>query len=156
MSVSVCPPAYLRNHVSTQPNESVPKITMNHTINLFFYTALSILIISNRNSSRLLFDKEKLRPYILFEKIHLHFSVEHGQPSKPALCQLYRHTFVPYVTRIPAARSYFGDAVIRYAMHFRFCRDDVMFPAVTGGQAQATLLRVTQQGAAPVRGRSRS
>jgi len=54
--------------VSTQPNESVPKITMNHTINLFFYTALSILIISNRNSSRLLFDEEKLRPYILFEK----------------------------------------------------------------------------------------
>jgi len=29
-------------------------------------------------------------------KIYLDFSIENGQPRKPALCQLYRHTFVPY------------------------------------------------------------
>jgi len=42
------------------------------------------LIISNRNSFRLLFDKKKLRPYILFAKkeIHLHFSIENGQFAK--------------------------------------------------------------------------
>ena len=39
----------------------------------------------------------KLLLYILFEKyIHLYLSVGNGQPWEPALCQLYRHTFVPY------------------------------------------------------------
>ena len=39
-------------------NESMPKIIMNNTINLlFFKTAISILIISNHNSLRVLFDK---------------------------------------------------------------------------------------------------
>ena len=38
-----------------------------------------------------------LRPYILFEKkIYLYFIIGNGQSRKPALCQLYRHTFVPY------------------------------------------------------------
>ena len=33
---------------------------------------------------------------MLFEKcIHI-FSTENAQPTEPALCQLYRHTFVPY------------------------------------------------------------
>jgi len=35
-------------------------------------------------------------PYILFEKIYLYFSIGNGQPTEPALCQLYRHTSVPY------------------------------------------------------------
>jgi len=34
----------------------VPKITLN-TINLFFLTAISVLVISNRNSFRVRFDK---------------------------------------------------------------------------------------------------
>jgi len=38
----------------------------------------------------------KLLPYILSEKIYLYFSIVNGQPVEPALCQLYRHTFVPY------------------------------------------------------------
>ena len=29
-------------------------------------------------------------------KIYLYFSIGNGQPRQPALCQLYRHTFVPY------------------------------------------------------------
>jgi len=28
--------------------------------------------------------------------LYLYFSTGNGQPTKPALCQLYRHTFVPY------------------------------------------------------------
>jgi len=38
-------------------NESVPKIVINNTINFFFYTAIGILPILNRNSFRVLFDK---------------------------------------------------------------------------------------------------
>ena len=37
-------------------NDSVPKIIINNTINLFL-TAISILLISNHNSFRVLFDK---------------------------------------------------------------------------------------------------
>jgi len=62
-------------------------------MNLFFIAAISIIRISNRNSFRVLFDK--MRPYILFEEIYLYFSFGNGQPREPALCQLYRHTFVP-------------------------------------------------------------
>jgi len=72
----------------------VPKIIINGTINLFLKTAMSFLLISNRNNFRVLFDK-KLLPYILL-KIYIYFSVEIGQPREPALCQLYRRIFVPY------------------------------------------------------------
>jgi len=40
--------------VGTTGNESVPKIIINDTINLFFF---SILVILNHNSYRVLFDK---------------------------------------------------------------------------------------------------
>ena len=32
------------------------------------------------------------------KEIYLYFSIgdENGQPKEPALCPLYRHTFVPY------------------------------------------------------------
>jgi len=49
---------------------------------------------ANRNIFRVLFDK------IVF--VHLKnililiFSIINGQPREPALCQLYRRTFVPY------------------------------------------------------------
>ena len=77
--------------------ESVPKIIINNTINLFLKTTISILLMSNRNSFSLI----KLLPYILFEKIYLYFSIENGQPREPAPCRLYRHTFVPYYTTLP-------------------------------------------------------
>ena len=38
-------------------NESVPKIIVNNTLNLLLKTAISILVISNRNSFRVLSDK---------------------------------------------------------------------------------------------------
>jgi len=37
-------------------NESVPKIIVNNKVNLFFKTANNILVISNHNSFRVLFD----------------------------------------------------------------------------------------------------
>jgi len=56
---------------------------VNNTTNLFVKTAITILVISNDNSFRVPFDK--------IDKIYLYFS-----PLEPALCQLYRHTFVAY------------------------------------------------------------
>jgi len=49
-------------------NERVPKIIINDTIIFFFETAISILLISNHNSFRVLFDKIASVGYILFEK----------------------------------------------------------------------------------------
>jgi len=66
-----------------------PKIVINDTINLFL-TAVGILVTSNHNNFRVVFDK--LLPYISREK----YITGNGQPREPALCQLYRHTFVPY------------------------------------------------------------
>jgi len=71
-------------------NESVPKIMINNTTNLFFKTAVSILQISSHNSFRVLFDKIAS----VFEKKYLYFSIGNGQSTEPELCQLYRHTFV--------------------------------------------------------------
>ena len=42
---------------TTTGNETVPKIIINNTINLFFETAIRILLISSHNSFRVLFDK---------------------------------------------------------------------------------------------------
>jgi len=52
------------------------------------------LLISNHNSFTVPFDKIALVCFI--RKIYLYFSVGDGQPREPALCQLYRHTFVPH------------------------------------------------------------
>ena len=38
----------------------------------------------------------KLLPRILFGKYIYILALEYGQHGEPALCQLYRHTFVPY------------------------------------------------------------
>ena len=82
--------------VGNEQNESVPKIITNNTMYayLFFKTTISILVISDHNSFRVLFfDKIASKHFI--SKIYLYFSIGNGQPSKPALCQLYRHTFIP-------------------------------------------------------------
>jgi len=42
---------------SEHGNERVPKIVINGKINLFFKTAISISLISNHNSFRVLFDE---------------------------------------------------------------------------------------------------
>ena len=46
---------------------------------------------------RVLFDK--IASVYFFWEICLHFSIGNGQPREPAMCQLYRHAFVPYTTR---------------------------------------------------------
>ena len=51
------------------------------------------MLISNHNSFRVLFDEIASA---FFWKIYSYFSIGNGQPSEPALCQLYRRTFVPY------------------------------------------------------------
>ena len=78
-------------------NESVPKIIINDTIKFLSETATSILVISNYNIFLVLFDKIAS---VYFFKIY--FSIENGQPSEPALCQLYRRTFVPYMSAVTA------------------------------------------------------
>jgi len=78
-------------------NESVPKIIINDAINLFFW---------NCNEH---FDNFK--PYqfpnavwynclrMFYLKLYLYFSIGNGQSREPALCQLYRQSFVPYELR---------------------------------------------------------
>jgi len=84
-------------------NNSVPTVMIYNIIKLFFKTALSILVISNHNSSRVLFDKTASVCSIW--KINLYFSIRNGQPKEPALCQLYRHSSVP----IPATLKSIGS-----------------------------------------------
>jgi len=69
-----------------------------------FKTAISILVISNHNTDncfRALFDKiAPVGADILYEKYIYILVLEFGQPRQPALCQLYRHTFVPYCYKV--------------------------------------------------------
>jgi len=58
----------------------VPKIIINDKIGLFFKTAIGILVISNRNSFRVLLDI-KLLPYILFEKYIYILVLEMASPG---------------------------------------------------------------------------
>ena len=62
---------------------------------LFLLTAISTLLISNCNSFQVLFDNIASVFYFIW-KIYLYSSIGNGQPREPALCELYRHTFVPY------------------------------------------------------------
>ena len=57
----------------------MPTIIVNDTISLFFKTAISILVISNRNSFRVLFDK--VLPYLLFEKYIFILALEVASPG---------------------------------------------------------------------------
>jgi len=54
------------------------------------------LRISYHNRFRVLCDKIASAYFIW--KIYLYFNIGNGQPREPALCQLYRHTFVPYTS----------------------------------------------------------
>jgi len=50
--------SYIRlSKLGISRDESMPKIVMNDTINLFFKTEISILVISNHKSFQVLFDK---------------------------------------------------------------------------------------------------
>jgi len=41
---------------------------------------------------------------VYLKNIYLYFGIGNGQPRKPALCQLYRHIFVPYLSWDAEAR----------------------------------------------------
>jgi len=71
-------------------NESVPKMIINDRTGLFFTNAVSIVVISNHNSFRVLFIK--IVSVYFISKIYYYFSIGNGQPMEPALCHLYRHT----------------------------------------------------------------
>jgi len=92
-------------------NDSVPKMPINDTINLLFKSAVSISLVSNHNSFRVPFDKIASAYFI--RKVYLYFSIGNGQPGEPALCQLYRHTFVTYrpYTHRCAVRFWAGDVL---------------------------------------------
>ena len=60
----------------------------------FLKTAINILVISNHTSFRVLLDKIASMYFIW--KIYCYFNIGNGQLREKALCQLYRHAFVPY------------------------------------------------------------
>jgi len=64
-----------RDVVGNRENDSVPKIPTNDTMNAFFRTAISVLLVSNRNSFRVPCSIESL-PYTLSEKCIYMISVE--------------------------------------------------------------------------------
>jgi len=58
--------------------------------------------------------------------MHLYFSIGNGQPREPALCQLYRHTFVPYYTSRPVEWEWDecgGNECFVVHRVFAFCLD---------------------------------
>ena len=66
----------------------------NNTITLFFKTAISILVISNHNSFRVLFDK--IASVYFIWKMYLYFSIGNGQPQGTSTVPIYWHIFVSY------------------------------------------------------------
>jgi len=76
-------------------NERMPKISSKWLSKFIFkLQSCSILLISNHDSFRVVFDK--IASVYFIWKIYLYLSIGNGQPREPALCQLYRHIFVPY------------------------------------------------------------
>jgi len=85
---------YKIQHFLSTGKESVPKIIINGTINYFFFNCSQHLGNFKPWQFRVLFDKIAS---VLFCRIYSQFRIGNGQPTrKPALCQLYRHTFVPH------------------------------------------------------------
>jgi len=74
-------------------NENVPKIILNDTISLFLETAISILVLSNHNSFRVLFDKNC---FVIFYLKKYNFLFQHwkwpaqGTSSVPIVSAHFR------------------------------------------------------------------
>ena len=82
------------------------KCAENYNIRLntfIFKTAIGILLTSNHNSFSVLFHRIALVYFVW--KINWYSSIGNDQHREPALCQLYRHTFVPYCYRCSVAVS---------------------------------------------------
>jgi len=113
--------------ISCIGNDNVPKSMINSTINNFFNCNQRTLVISNRNSFRVLSDK--IASVYFIWKICLYFCTGNGQPREPALCQLYRHTSVPYglsasvASKVPRVScDYRWDQCCRLTTCWRFGR----------------------------------
>ena len=80
-------------------NESVPNVMVNDAIDLFFKLQPAFCEFQTVTVSECCLIK--LLPCILyFEKKNiLIFCIGNGQSREPALCQLYRRTFVPYLVK---------------------------------------------------------
>jgi len=98
-----------------------------------------------------LFDKIA-SAYILFEKYICFFTVGNGQSRELALCQLYRHTFVPYNTyrfflasSVFAARRYaaavFAVVVFRLSVRPSVCTSQAGTCIKTTGRIELILAR---------------
>jgi len=68
------------NYLIAIGNESVPKIIINNAINLLFKTAISISVISNHSSFRVLFDKIASVYFIRKKYIHI-IALEMASPG---------------------------------------------------------------------------
>jgi len=94
-------------------SESVLKILIDNTIRLFLKTKISILLISEHNGFRVLFDK--IVSVYFIRKIYLYFSTGNGQLREPALIGILS---LPISS--PALRSTcssFNKYVNRHANH---------------------------------------
>jgi len=70
------------------------EIIINDTLIFFLNCKQHFDNFNYHNSFRVLTDK--ISSAYFTWKIYLCFSIGNDQPREPALCQLYRHTFVPY------------------------------------------------------------
>ena len=93
--------------VSEVSNLGVPKIIINDTIKLFFNCNQHFVNFKPVSECCV----KKIASVYFVRKIYLYFSIGNGQPRETALCQLYRHTFVPYKTR-QLYESVFGFHVV--------------------------------------------
>jgi len=91
------PFATSRTHVTEHREQKCAENVINITINLFL-NCNQHYGFSNHNSFRVLFDRPKLASVHFIWKICLYYSIRNGQPREPALCQLYRHTFVSCIS----------------------------------------------------------
>jgi len=71
---------------------------VNNTINIFFETAIGILVISEHNSFRVRFDK--MLPYILFEKYIYILALEMASPGNQHCVNCIGALSFPMASRI--------------------------------------------------------
>jgi len=103
---------HCRTSFSLVGNESVPRIIINNTINFLSVISIFVLPNHNDNSVRVLIDK--IASVYFIWKIYLIYAVNigNGHHKELALCQLYRHTFVPRwrdVTRLATVKRVPND-----------------------------------------------
>jgi len=64
--------------------------------------------------------------------MYLDFSVGNGQPREPPLCQLYRHTFVPYSDKYSEHRGHIPPVICSQSTSRRIFQPSVIFIYANG------------------------